>query len=79
MGMYVHSAVGAAVEHCIFGRRAKSKYIEKPLLEELEEKNKPLTEDEIQRRREKFIAKMKALEVNFKAAKVAKEAEKDNV
>lgn len=75
MGMYVHSAFGTILEHCFAGRNAKSKYIEKPLLEELEERNKPLTEDEIQRRREKFIASMKALEVNFKAAKAAKEEE----
>ncbi len=78
MGMYVQSAVGTVLEHCFAGRKAKSKYIEKPLLEELEEKNKPLTEDEIQRRREKFIASMKTLEANFKAKKEAEAADENS-
>lgn len=38
-GQYVLSAVSVAVEHNLAGRKAKSKYIEKPLLESvLEEK-----------------------------------------
>lgn len=37
-GQYTLSAVSVAVEHCLAGRKAKSKYIKKPLLQELERK-----------------------------------------
>lgn len=33
MGLYVQSAVSVAVEHNLAGRKAKSKYIEKPFLQ----------------------------------------------
>jgi hypothetical protein len=62
---YTLSAVSVAVEHCLAGRKAKSKYIKKPLLQELEEQNKPLTEEEIQRQRELFVAKLQAMKTNF--------------
>ena len=38
-GSYVLSAVSVAVEHCLAGRKAKSKYIDKPIMSELEEKS----------------------------------------
>lgn len=62
---YTLSAVMVAVEHNLAGRKAKSKYIEKPLLQEAEKKNVPMTEDEIQKQRELFIAKMQAMKTNF--------------
>lgn len=62
---YTLSAVSVAVEHCLAGRKAKSKYIKKPLLQELEERNKPMTEKEIQRQRELFVAKLQAMKTNF--------------
>lgn len=40
---YTLSAVSVAVEHCLAGRKAKSKYIEKPFLQDIserEEKNR---------------------------------------
>lgn len=64
-GQYTLSAVSVAVEHCLAGRKAKSKYIKKPLLQELEEQNKPMTEEEIQRQRELFVAKLQAMKTNF--------------
>lgn len=64
-GQYTLSAVSVAVEHCFAGRKAKSKYIKKPFLQELEEQNKSLTEEEIQRQRELFVAKLKAMKTNF--------------
>lgn len=64
-GQYTLSAVSAAVERCLAGRKAKSKYIKKPLLQELEERNKPMTEKEIQRQRELFVAKLQAMKTNF--------------
>lgn len=62
---YTLSSVSVAVEHCLAGRKAKSKYIKKPLLQELEEQNKSLTEEEIQRQRELFVAKLQAMKTNF--------------
>ncbi len=38
-GSYVLSAVSVAVEHCLTGNKARSKYIEKPILQEIEREN----------------------------------------
>lgn len=62
---YTLSAVSVAVEHNLSGRKARSKYIEKPLLQEIEKKNAPMTEDEIQKQRELFITRMQAMQANF--------------
>lgn len=62
---YTLSAVSVAVEHNLAGRKARSKYIENPFLQEIEKKNTPMTEDEIQKQRELFIAKMKTMQANF--------------
>lgn len=64
-GSYGISAVNVAVEHCLAGRKAKSKYIKKPVIEELEEKNKPMTEEELQRQRELFVAQLEVMKTNF--------------
>lgn len=72
---YTLSAVSVAVEHNLAGRKARSKYIEKPLLQEIEKKNVSMTEDEIQRQRELFVSKMKAMQANFEANR-SKEANK---
>lgn len=64
-GNYGLSAVSVAVEHCFAGRKAKSKYIEKPILKEIEERNKPLSEEELQRQRELFVAKLEVMKTNF--------------
>lgn len=68
-GTYGLSAVSVAVEHCLAGRKAKSKYIEKPVLSEIQERktNKELTEDEKQAQLDKFIMSLKIMESNFKA------------
>lgn len=34
---YTLSAVSVAVEHCLSGRKAKSKYIDKPIMQEIEQ------------------------------------------
>lgn len=43
-GQYTLSAVSVAVEHCLAGRKAKSKYMEKSIMQELDA-NRPLTEE----------------------------------
>lgn len=65
---YTLSAVSAAVEHCLAGRKAKSKYIEKPLMQEIEEKkqeNKPLTEEEKKRQTEQLFLRLRIMGANF--------------
>lgn len=62
---YTLSATSVAVEHNLAGRKARSKYIKKPLLQELEEKNKPMSEEELQRQRELFVAKLQVMKTNF--------------
>lgn len=68
-GTYGLSAVSVAVEHCLAGRKAKSKYIEKPVLSEIQERNsnKILTEDEKQAQLDKFVMSLKIMESNFNA------------
>lgn len=71
-GIYTQSAVGVAVEHCLAGRKAKSKYIEKPLLQEAEEKRQietgELSEEEKIRQTEQFFAKLRIMGANHKLA-----------
>ena len=66
---YTLSAVSVAVEHNLAGRKAKSKYIEKPLLQEIEKRNKPMTDSEIQKQRELFVARMQSMQANFQKKK----------
>lgn len=62
---YTLSAVSVAVEHCLAGRKARSKYIEKPIMQQIEEQNEPLSEDKLQRQRELFVAKLEVMKTNF--------------
>lgn len=53
IGTYVTSSVTVAVDHCLNGRKAKTKYVEKPVqLFELTEEEKEL---EAEKERKKFI------------------------
>lgn len=71
-GIYTQSAVGVAVEHCINGNKARSKYIEKPMLQEAEEKRKvesgELSEEEKKRQTEQFFLKLRIMGANHKLA-----------
>lgn len=80
-GTYGLSAVSVAVEHCLAGRKAKSKYIEKPVLSEIQERNsnKILTEDEKQAQLDKFVMSLKIMESNFKAEQENKKGGKEDV
>ena len=64
-GAYGLSAVSVAVEHCLAGRKARSKYIKEPVLAKLEEQNKPVSEKELQKQRELFVAKLEVMKTNF--------------
>lgn len=64
-GNYGVSALVFAIDHCLNGQKARSKYSEKPMMKEIEENNKPLTEEEIKRQRELFVAKLEIMKTNF--------------
>lgn len=68
MGLYVQSAVSVAVEHNLAGKKARSKYIEEPLLSKGLE-NIGLTEEEIQ---EKEIKKAILTEQQYMAMAINK-------
>lgn len=74
LGCYVESAVLTAVEKNLAGKKAKSKYIEKPLLSEHMEKQKAkqvetgekkLSKAEIQRQRELLYVQLGVMKLNF--------------
>lgn len=67
MGVYTQRAVAVAIEHCLAGRKAKSKYFDKPLMadgfnEENGEAN--ISEAELQKQREAFMAKLMLMKTN---------------
>lgn len=64
-GTYGLSAVSVAIEHCLFGRKARSKYIEHQISWQIEKKNNSMSEDELQRQRELFVAKLEIMKTNF--------------
>ena len=68
-GNYVLSAVLTAVDACLNGRKASSKYIEKPLLKDRVDEGKEMTEEELQRQRELFVAKLLVMKTNFELNK----------
>lgn len=81
-GTYGLSAVSVAVEHCLFGRKAKSKYVEKPILSKIQEKttkeNTELTEEEKQAKLDMFVMSLKIMESNFKAEHKNKKGGKED-
>ena len=64
MGIYVQSAVGVAVEHCLVGRKAHLKYLKHPL-REAEAEEQELTEEKIQKQRELFMTKLMLMKTNY--------------
>ena len=65
---YTLSAVSVAVEHCLAGRKAKSKYIGRSFMQEIEEKQqeeKPLTEEEKKRQTEQLFLRLRIMGANF--------------
>lgn len=64
-GNYGMRAVGVAVEHCLNGRKARSEFIKKPVLQQIAEQNKPLSEEELQKQRELFVARLEIMKANF--------------
>lgn len=67
-GNYVLSAMTVAIDHCLNGRKAKSEYIKKPVFD-MNNTDDNLSEDEIQRQRELFVAKLMTMKANFELNK----------
>lgn len=72
-GQYFVSALDATVCNSEFWRNKGSKphrYVEKPFLENLNrEKSKENNEDELQKKRELFVARFEAMGANFRLSK----------
>ena len=66
MGLYVYSAVSVSIEHAFCGKKAKSKYFEKPITmiaESTKEEN--LTEEQKKRERNALLMKLQLMMINF--------------
>lgn len=68
MGRYVQQAVGVAVEHNLAGKKAKSEYFDKPLMQlnkEQKEQENNLTEEEKMKQVEMIFASLAIKKANF--------------
>lgn len=66
-GNYGLSAVSVAVEHNLEGQKAKSKYIEKPMLQDYIEKEREarMSEEEKKRKTEQLFMQLRIMGANF--------------
>ena len=69
IGTYGVSALLFAIEHCLNGKKAKTKYVDTPLMQKVENQNKPLSEEDLQKQRELFVAKLEVMKSNFELNK----------
>ena len=67
-GNYGVSALIVAIDRCFSGKKSKAKYIKEPILSKTFE-NDGLTEEEIQKQRELFVAKLQVMQTNFELNK----------
>lgn len=65
MGIYVQSAVATAVEHNLAGKKARSKYLEQPLLIDAKKQEEHLSRDKRKEQAELFFAKLNIMKANF--------------
>lgn len=63
-GNYGLSAVCFAVDHCLNGQKAKTRYLENPVFADM--RTKELTEEEKQKEVDKFFAQENARRINWK-------------
>ena len=66
-GNYGISALIVAIDRC-FSKNKKAEYIKEPILSKKFE-NDGLTEEEIQKQRELFVAKLQVMQTNFELSK----------
>lgn len=69
-GIYTYEAVATAVSNAFRGKGSKAiEYRKKPILEEIEEQNRPLDEEELTRQRKLFMAQLNVMKSNFEMEK----------
>lgn len=64
-GNYMISSLQVAIDRSFNGRKSKSKFIEYPILSKQNFAQEEFTEEELQRQREIFVAKLRAMKANF--------------
>ena len=67
-GNYGISALIVAIDRCFGGKKSKAEYIKEPILSKTFE-NDRLTEEEVQKQRELFVAKLQVMQTNFELSK----------
>lgn len=67
-GTYGISAFSFAIDHCINGNKAKTEYLEHPLLGESKDNDGEMPEEELKKQREAFVLKMQTMKANFDIA-----------
>lgn len=65
IGSYGINAMVVALDKTLNGRKASLKYTDKPLISKIEEENRPLTQEEIERQRAIFVEQLKLKKANF--------------
>ena len=81
LGIYIHSAVVTAVEHCLVGSKAKSEYIKRPLRESIaidEERQREKTVNEEKQAAEHTFLKLQIMQANYNLAKQRKRLKQEN-
>ena len=67
-GNYGLSALIVAIDRCFGGKKSKAEYIKEPILSQTF-KDDGLTEEEKQKQRELFVAKLQVTQTNFELSK----------
>ena len=67
-GNYGISALMFAIDHCLHGKKANTEYLKESILSQTFE-NDGLTEEEIQKQRELFVARLQVMQTNFELSK----------
>lgn len=67
-GSYGISALIVAIDRCFGGKKSKAEYIKEPILSQTF-KDGGLTEEEKQKQRELFVAKLQVMQTNFELSK----------
>ena len=67
-GNYGISALIVAIDRCFSGKKSKAEYIKEPILSQTF-KDDGLTEEEKQKQRELFVAKLQVMQTNFELSK----------
>ena len=77
---YTMIAVSVAVSRTLYGRKSKSKYLDKPILQMQEEKQKNdekvLTEADKKHQRDQILMRLQLMQINFNSNKKKNEQDR---